>query len=462
MDNPQKLEKENIKLDASLAKVARQLKGRYENRRNINLPLLKVLPSWLRVSFAVVQVVCCIILVLSSLACIASSNAKSSNLSPNMYGYTCVEVKENIGEEGLNRGRTAIFHSVNAESLKSGDIIAYYVYGITYYDVNIDDLSQATDFEERNYTFALASVLGHQSDIITQAARENCVLVTHHVKDVYVDDAGVRYFLTYGSNVDFDDLAGSSYLVREDMIVGVYDSSFMARVNTMFIRAMQNPAGMLLLFVPLLLVVAYIVYINLHDAQLLAVQRDVIEEKRHLTDPLFVDYSVGFDMDEIDKYKILAQLDANVSLEHLSLLWQDVSDAKLKEYLVKAQFLFPPIQQMLKVHRECEKMLNSGEEEETLATFYIEGRQKYQKELALAQQNCKAFYKKYQQGAVDDEYLQIEKAVEDWIDIIKKQSLHNKNEKLPNAKTESKSADNINNVEKDIIIKKNVKKGNER
>ena len=414
--------KEDDSVEKALDRTAEKLHNKYEKKRHIRMSFLKKLPVWQVVCLAVLQVFCCVSILFSAVACIASVNSRINYLEPNMLGYSYVSTQGYLkisNEKTLSLDEKIIVHTVDTSTLRPamgdfmGDVIAYYTYSTTYSGVEIENLIPITEYSSKlSYRTSWKGLFGYQSDIITNAAKAGSSLVVHHIKGIYKDTSGTRYFLTYGNNIDVDDYYGASggayqgYLVREDMIIGAYDNTFIAKFNTLPLRAMQSGWGVVMLMLPLIIIIGIIILECLRDVQISKLQQDVIEEKRKITDSVCVENEVGFGMREADKRKVLAQADEKDRLTYISLLWRDGSaPAGIKKYLLRRRQMLGPTEELLEVNRTCQQMFRDGVDAKEIAKYYQAEKERIEKEETEIRRKMRALHKRY-----DDEEYQKQKA----------------------------------------------------
>ena len=419
--------KEDDSLERLLDRTAEKLQNKYEKKRKVRTGLLKKLPLWQAVCLAVLQVVCCISLLFSAIACIASVNSRINCLEPNMLGYSYVSTQGNLkisDKKTLTLDEKIIVHSVDTSTLRPamggfmGDVIAYYTYSKTYQGIELEDLIPVTEYSSKiAYKTDWKSLFGYQPDIITQAAKAGSSLVVHHIKGIYRDARGVRFFLTYGNEIDIDDYSGSSidggyqgYLVREDMVIGAYDSTFSAGLNTLYLRAMQGAWGVVMLMLPLMIIIAIIIIECLRDIQISKLQQDIIEEKRKITDEICVSNEVGFGMKEADKRKVLAQAEEKDRLTYISLLWRDGSaPAGIKKYLLRRRQMLGPTQELLEVNRKCQQMFKDGVDAKKIAKYYQKEKKRIEKEETEIRRKMRELHKRYDDKAYAKRQAELEK-----------------------------------------------------
>ena len=239
---------------------------------------------------------------------------------------------------GHNIGDNIVIRAVETDTLKPGDKIVFYCYTPINktFDINSCSVvpeSEIGDLKYKKITFS--SMLGLQSNEIKLAGKANSTLVFHHIKAVYVDSSGQRWFSTYGSSNNQDDVALMGY-INENLVVGVYINTPFARFMASLTKGMSSTAGIIVLFVPIILMAMILVYECIKDIQRAKLEYDCVEEKRKITDPICVKYQVGYNMDTKTKYKILAQATEDQKIEYLSYLWKDGSTPNgIKKYLLR-------------------------------------------------------------------------------------------------------------------------------
>jgi hypothetical protein len=85
---------------------------------------------------------------------------------------------------------------------------------------------------EREYSLTFKQLLGFQNAEIKTAIKSNSKMVFHHIREIYVDENGERWFNTYGSSNGSDD----GWWINEKYIVGVQDEGAVAKCVTAVIE----------------------------------------------------------------------------------------------------------------------------------------------------------------------------------------------------------------------------------
>ena len=263
MENINVVVKDDDSVDKLLSKTAKTLQKKYSKQRKINERYLKTkTPLQKTVSFFA-NLICVILTIFAGLICFSGINSKIQKVCPTFAGYTnMVVVSGSMIASGFKVGDSLVVKSVDTHTLHVDDKIAFYVYDQDYmsFDVNTCVKVKEEDIPETVYTTSFVSLLGIQSDAIKVAAQNNAKLVFHHIRAVYEDDNGVRWFKTYGSSNMSDDV----WYISENMVVGKYVEGGIATIFSKLIKATNSRFGFLILLVPVLLLAALIVVEPLH------------------------------------------------------------------------------------------------------------------------------------------------------------------------------------------------------
>ena len=288
---------------------------------------------------------------------------------------------------GFKVGDSLVVKSVDTHTLHVNDKIAFYVYDQDYmsFDVNTCIKVNEEDIPETVYTTSWGSILGIQSAEIKTAAQNNAKLVFHHIRAIYEDENGVRWFKTYGSSNVSDDV----WFVSEHMVVGKYVDSGIAALFSKLIKATNSRFGFLFLLIPVVMLAIIIVIEAMRDVQLAKLELDCIEEKRKITDPICVKNNVGFRMDSKTKFKVLVQAEPEEINQYINLLWKDNTvPTNIRKYYTRKNILLTYNRKMLLLNRECQEMFKNGEKPNKVSKYYLEQKaslqeEQYQKEKAL-------------------------------------------------------------------------------
>ena len=393
MENINVVVKDDDSVDKLLSKTAKTLQKKYSKQRKINEKYLKTkTPLQKTVSFFA-NLVCVILTIFAGLVCFSGINSKIQKVCPTFAGYTnMVVVSGSMIASGFKVGDSLVVKSVDTHTLHVDDKIAFYVYDQDYmsFDVNTCVKVKEEDIPETVYTTSFVSLLGIQSDAIKAAAQNNAKLVFHHIRAVYEDDNGVRWFKTYGSSNMSDDV----WYISENMVVGKYVEGGIATIFSKLIKATNSRFGFLILLVPVLLLAALIVVEAMKDVQLAKLELDCIEEKRKITDPICVKNNIGFNMDSKTKYKVLVQAEPDEINQYISLLWKDNTVPSLiRKYYTRKNILLTYNRKMLLLNRECQEMFKNGEKPNKVSKYYLEKKAALQEEQVEKEKALRAYIK---------------------------------------------------------------------
>ena len=381
----------HLKKDDSVERIiqlkAKDLEYKFKRTRKINERLLRK-KTPLGIFFEVVYDIVAIILFIgSALLCFASVNSTLQKVCPTFAGYSNLTiVSGSMTRSGFDIGDNVIVHSVDTHSLNENDIIAFYGYPKDYNRFDRSSVTRVVENNETVYTFKLLGMLGYQTDAIKEAGQSGSGLYFHHIRAIYEDENGVRWFKTYGSSNSSDD----SWYISEDMIIGVYDDSKVARFISALMKLVTSSYGIFILLTPIFMIALAIIIECIKDVQLAFLELDCVEEKRKITDKICVDNDIGFNMDEKTKYKILAQAKPEEINLYVKYLWKSGNvPLSIKKYYLKKNALYIYDKKLVELNRECNKMFNEGKSAKTVAIFYLKEKEKIEEEYRLLAKRLK-------------------------------------------------------------------------
>ena len=381
---------EDKSVERLLNKKAKSLQQKYTRKRRIHEKLLKK-QTPLQKTFSIIGDILCIMLVVfAGIVCFSGLNSRLQHICPTFAGYSNLNVVTgSMINSGFNPGDSIVVRSVDAKTLHEDDMIAFYVYSKDYnsFDINTCAWIRDETIPENKYVTNFVSIFGFQKRPIIEAAKSNAKLVFHHIRKVYEDTSGKRWFKTYGSSNADDD----AWYISENMIVGLYCNTNAANFFAKVISIVNSGFGFLFLLIPLLLLLTIIVVESLKNAERAKLELDCVEEKRKITDPICIKNDVGFNMDTKTKYKILAQSTPKNRNEYISLLWREgTAPASIRKYYSRKNILLAYDRKMLKLNRECEKMFKDGVNAKKIATYYNKQKQLISKEQMELRQELKS------------------------------------------------------------------------
>ncbi len=411
--------KEDPSVQKALDKTAKKLKNKYSKRRPINEKAIKARTPFQVFTSVVLNVLTCILVIFAGLVCISSVSSSINKVCPSFAGYSNFRiVSPSMVASGHKIGDTIIVRAVDTNTLKPwhyengkfvpGDKIAFYQSdAISNLAPNGLTAVSWENIGERKYKFEFNYLFGTKNAEMVKVAQNGCVIVFHHIFEVYEDENGVRWFKTYGSSngLNLQDTGNpadttaspDSWWVREDMIVGVYDDAPFAIFMSGIIGAFSSSGGVFLLFIPVGLLVYLIIRESVRDVQMAKLELDCVEEKRKITDEICVKNGIGYKMSKKTKYKILVQADEKDRMNYISLMWRDNTvPREVKKYVLRKQALMRPTQRLLEVNRQCQQMFREGVDPQKIAKYYAEEKAKVEAEEAAIRQRVRELRKTYE------------------------------------------------------------------
>lgn len=384
---------EDYSIQKRLNKKAKQLSRKYSTKRQINEKLIAPKSKAKKAWSIVFDCICTALVVIAGILCFSAINSKIQRVCPTFFGYSNMTVVSgSMVNSGLKIGDKVVVQSVDASTIKEGDIISFYAYSADYNRFDINSVSRVDNdtIADTKYVHTFASLFGYQPKALVGAASSGASLVIHHVRAVYEDENGTRWFKTYGSSNASDD----TWYISENMVVGKYNNSGFALVMSKAIAAFSSKFGVVLLLIPILLLAGVIIIESLKNVQLAKLELDCVEEKRKITDPICIKYNIGYNMDTNTKYKILAQAEPENYNEYISLLWKNgTAPSNIRKYYIKKNILLAYNCKMLELNRECEKMFADGVKPTKIAKYYLEQKAALQSDQRAKEQKIKSLAK---------------------------------------------------------------------
>ena len=392
--------KTNDSESKNINSIAKKLQKKYTSKRKVNEKALnKSLP--VRIFSAITSAICVVVALFALLFFISSINASFQKVVPSFAGYSTLRVSSgSMVKSGFEVGGTVVVKSVDTSTLKPDDVIAFYTYSSSYYGVNSREMkvipTESIGDQKSGLTFM--KFFGVQNAYMQEAAKSGSMLVLHHIRSVYEDSNGKRWFSTYGSSNAADD----TWLISEDYVVGTNDNSGMG----IFVSRVMNFASTMfgkltLIIIPVCAIGLILIKQLLYDIQISRLQLSVVEEKRKLTDPLCIRYQIGYSMDNKTKYKVLAQADAEDINLYLSLLWRKGSaPANIRKYYLRKKVLVDTIAELRDVNRNCEQMFANGTDPKEIARYYDTSKKEIKKKYHDNRKKLKLMREKYSEENV--------------------------------------------------------------
>lgn len=370
------IQNEDPSVQELLNKTAKELHQKYNKQRKINERYLKKKTPIQKVFSIFLDIVCILMLACGFVVCFSTINTSINGYMPNIAGYTNIVISsESMVASGFNKGDILIIHSVDANTLKINDKIAFYKYPPSYINFDYSTKNKITKTASKpKYTLSLPQIFGFQNDEIKQAAKHNSEIIFHHIYEIYEDENGERWFRTYGSsnNGKIDD-----WCINEKYVVGIQDESYLAKTAIGIVNLAAKPYGILILAVPAGILILALVLSFLKNVQIAKLELDCVEEKRKITDEICVKNNVGYQMSTKTKFKILAQATDKNRDEYIKLLWKGGhAPNSVKKYYYRKKLLLQTNKDLLALNRKCEKMFKQGKKPTKIAQYYLSEKQK--------------------------------------------------------------------------------------
>ncbi len=393
--------KEDDSVQKAIKRKARELEEKYSKNRKINEKFLKPRSKLQKIISGIGTGICVVLVTICFLLFCSVVNCKIQKIPTSFAGFSSMTVSSgSMVKSGFKIGDKVIAKSVNTKTLKDNDIIAFYVYRNNYKDFKIEDAVQVdpSTIGKVEYATTFAGFFGSQPELRKQAANAKCSIVFHHIRHVYEDDTGKRWFTTYGSsNVDPAGEETDVWYVSEDMVLGAYDDSGFGKMAAGILNWCSTPFGLILiLLIPLILLGLSLVYDLARNIQCVKLELDIVEEKRKLTDSICVKNNIGFKMDTKTKYKVLAQAKPNEKMQYISLLWKRGSvPNNIQKYYMRKELMLKPNERLLNVNRECERRYKNGDNMEEVAKYYMEEKRKIKEDQLVQERNIRKLHRDY-------------------------------------------------------------------
>ncbi len=358
-----------------LNKTAKELHDKYNKQRKINNRFLGKKKTSQKVLSIVFDVVCVLMLLVGFVVCFSTINTTLNGYMPNFAGYTNLVVSsKSMVASGYEIGDIVIIHSVDTDTLNVNDKISFYVYWKSSKTFNVSEATNVSHEKSKTkYSLSFIQLFGFQSDEIEQATKSKSKLVFHHIREIYEDQNGDRWFKTYGSSNASDD----TWWIHEDYIVGIQDEGVVAKSVIGLVDFASKPQGIWIMAVPVLILLFILILSFLKNIQIAKLELDCVEEKRKITDEICVKNKVGYQMSNKVKYKILAQSTEENREEYIKLLWKDgIAPYAVKKYYLRQKLILKTNKDLLKLNRECENMFKENVNAKKIAQHYLSEKQK--------------------------------------------------------------------------------------
>lgn len=377
-------------------KLANKLQKKYTKTYKVNEKTLKEKNIFLKIISVTSSVICCAVALFALVFCVCNFSATLQKIVPSFAGFSTMRISSgSMVKSGYKVGDTVVVKSVDAKTIKPNDVVAFYTYSKSYYGVNKTDMKEvsADSIAKHKSGLTFTKFFGFQNKQMKEAARSGSMLVFHHVRSVYQDEEGRRWFTTYGSSNSSDD----TWLINEDYVVGISDNSKAGVFMSKILNFASTTIGRLaLVIIPLAIISFVLIKQLLRDIQIARLQLSVIEEKRKLTDPICVKYEVGYSMDNKSKYKVLAQAELKDINLYLSLLWKNgAAPANIRKYYLRKKLLLKSTIELRDVNRNCEQMFKMGKDPKEIADYYQQSKMQIHKKYEQKRKRLKSIKDKY-------------------------------------------------------------------
>ena len=427
---------EDDSVQKKLTKKAIKLQKKYYKRRKINEKFIHKKSLAKKITSVIFDIALIGIALVCGLVCFCNISSRLQNLPPSIGGYMAMQVVSgSMRASGFEIGDSVMIKSVNTDTLKEGDMIAFYVYAPSYQNFSKYRSTKIdpTTTGGLKYEVSVKSFLGLQNAEVQIAAKANSRRVFHEIIGVYEDKDGIRWFETKGTS----NAAKDRWWVKETLVIGAYNNSTAANLMSVVINTMTSSMGtIIVLMIPLVIVAAFIVGLCMKDVYVSMLENEVVEEKRKLTDEICVKNKIGFGMSNKTKYKVLATAAPEDKLKYIELLWKDGKTPNaMKKYYLRKRMLIKPLEEKNALNRECEKLFEAGENPRDIAKYYQEQEQKIEDKYARMKDKLKVVREAHEEAF---ETLAENKKSKDKKENVKSSEIKAKPE-VANAKSKSTS-----------------------
>lgn len=375
VNNVEIINHEDPSVQELINKTAEELHKKYNKQRKINEKFLKKKTPAKKVFSIFLDIICATLLIFGFTVCFSIINTTIHGYMPNFAGYTNLVISsKSMVASGYDVGDVVVVHSVDAKTLNVNDKIAFYVYAPSYVRFKPSEAENVSSVVSKTkFTLRFEQLFGFPNDEVKNAVSAGSKIVFHHIREIYVDANGERWFKTYGSSNGSDD----SWWINEDYVVGIQDESVLSKSVIGLVELATKPHGIIILAIPVGILIFSLIVSFLKNIQIAKLELDCVEEKRKITDPICVKNNVGYQMGNKTKYKILAQATDENREEYIKLLWKDgKSPNSIKKYYMRKKLFVNTNKELLELNRECEKMFKDGKKPNKIAQYYLTEKQK--------------------------------------------------------------------------------------
>lgn len=368
---------EDPSVELKLQQYANKLKKKYSTKRKVNEKKLLKIKTPFQNFMSLFSSLCIACLFILSLALgFSTAVGKIQKVPPIFAGYSFMTVASgSMKASGFEIYDNVAVKSVNVKTLEVGDIIAFYQHSSVTKQFEQNKHHEVLNSNIKiEYSVSFQQFIGIQTtDLRSIAAATGNLPIIHHIVAVYEDNNGERWFKTKGSSNSSED----AWMVNEKYVIGSYVDDAVAKVGCSLLNVINTNVGMVVtMMIPTLIICGMVISLMLKNVQVAKLELDVVEEKRKLTDLICVNNEVGYNMDVLTKFKVLAQAPENEKEEYLRLLWKGGEVPEyIRKYVLKKGYVLRQNKKLLELNRECEKMFKDGVAPTKIAKHYLEKKQ---------------------------------------------------------------------------------------
>ncbi len=308
-----------------------------------------------------------------------------NHTAPMFAGHSITRISSgSMINSGFEIGDIAIVQKTNTKSLKKGDIIAYYRFGLR----SIESMRDAKDYEEYDkHTswpgFNLSTIFGVPTKELKNAGSVNATIVFHEIINIKVDDGKIWYQTKGSSNGTAD-----TYYVSQDYVLGKY-------VNASGLTSVLNVIYNLnltavLIAIPIIWICGVLIYNIMQNLHRAVLEFDILSKRRKLDDSVCVRNNVGYGMSNKTKYKVLAMATPEQRLYYIPLLWKNADTPdNIRKYHLRKKLYFNKYEKIDEIKKKCNEMVRQGHDEDLIMKYYKKEMAKAHKELEIYEKEIK-------------------------------------------------------------------------
>jgi len=285
-----------------------------------------------------------------------------------------------LEESDLYEDDNIFVRKVVTDTLKREDVIVFYVDDNSLEKFNEVSKEVIEVNGETSYDMSISTFFSIQNKYILDAAKNGKKMVIHHIKEIYEDENGERWFVTYGSsNIDYD----RGWVINENYVLGKYDKSEMASTYTFILNTIFSSSWYYVIIVGFIaILVSYILSIYIQYIKKLHLQDKLLKGEIKVYDDVCLKNNILKSLSKRELLLLIVRSKGEDNLKQLAYIYKvGLMSESIKEYVIKREIILFVDTFNKRLIEDCVRKKEEGETEDKISKYYLAEKSKIEKNI---------------------------------------------------------------------------------